>query len=104
MSLVLLVALVKCIDGIMQRAGIEWLVGRYLDADSLAIGLFPPADVALGACFLRTDVGIKLLVGTLAVDAQTLAVTTVGIVLDGTAAVETAALHRIGHFHHHAEA
>lgn len=99
MPLFLLRPLVKLVDVVMQGRGIKWLISLYAESETACVGLLPPAHVALGARILRTDVGEKLLVGRLTVDAYGHALLAVGIVFDGAAAEVAAVLHVVGQLH-----
>ena len=86
----------------MQSTGREQLWRHDTETKTIVVGLFPPAYVAFGTRFLRTDIGIKLLVGRLFVNANVLRKLAVGVVLDRAAAVKLAHLHVVRQLHHHA--
>ena len=88
MALMLVVAFVEVADVVVQGGRREGLARLDVKSCSAVVALLPPTDVGLGACLLRSDVGIELLVGGLLVDADVLRGGAVAIVLDGSAAIE----------------
>ena len=102
MALVLLGALVEGLHIVMERTHRGSAMNKH--SETILRGLLPPTNVSLVARLLRTDIGIELLVGGLHVLAYALGLVAVGIVLDGTSAVELRLVHVVRQLHHHAEA
>lgn len=104
-ALRLLHALVEVGNVVVERASVHPRAdGLDVDAEALGVGLFPPADVALRATLLRTDVREVLLVGGEAVQADALGELSVAVVLYRSATVPLALVHVVRQVHHHAEA
>jgi beta-galactosidase len=68
------------------------------------IQLLPPADIGLGSCFLRTDIGVELFIHTLAINTQVCAVVAVTVVFYRTTTIIFYGFKTFRHLHLHTEA
>ena len=86
----------------MESRCVEWSARGNHQAVACAVELHPAANVGLVSGFLRSDVGIELLLYTLTVMSQECAVVAVLIVFDGSAAIIIYYVEFTGHCHIHA--
>ena len=80
------------------------MMRRDVQSFACLIGLLPPANITLRTRFLRSDIRIELLIGSLLIDTDALRFLPVGIVLNRSTTVERALVHIVWQLDYHAEA